>query len=30
MDEKCYDAEAGKKLWEESMRIWKGISTTVF
>lgn len=27
MDEKCYDVETGKKLWEESERIWKQISS---
>lgn len=29
MDEKCYDAAAGKRLWEESERIWKMIEEKV-
>lgn len=29
MDEKCYDEQAGKKLWEESERVWKTIEKKV-
>ncbi|NJL13582.1 MAG: hypothetical protein HC913_11630 [Microscillaceae bacterium] len=25
MDEKCYDPEAGQRLWDESERIWEAI-----